>query len=96
MYQMKPQSDGCRTGQEFGVRRANVRTGKKKRGGALGKPMVELELGVCGGNCLAGHQIQFFFHLGIELDYVSQHPLQFSGSYDQILAHRMCRHVCYP
>lgn len=39
--------------------RVAVRTvGKEEKG--LGKPMVEMELGVCGGNCLAGHHIQFF------------------------------------
>lgn len=54
---MKLQSDVCRTEQEFGVRRDNVRTGLKKVEGwgkGLGKPVVQLELGVCGGNCLAG------------------------------------------
>lgn len=56
--------------------------------------MVEMELGVSGENRLAGHQIRFF-HMGIELDYVSQPPLQFDGSYDQVLAHRTCGHVCY-
>lgn len=40
-----------------------MRTGRKEEKG-LRKPMVMMELGVCGGNCLDLHQIQSSFCLG--------------------------------
>lgn len=51
---------------------------RKERLGEGQKLVAEMELGVCDGNWLAGHQTQFVV-LGTQPDYISQPPLQLVG-----------------
>ena len=57
---MKMQGGGCRTGWEDGFGRAKARVGGKV-GKGVGKPVAEMEPGVCGGNWLAGHTTGLHF-----------------------------------